>query len=258
MRKSISFRLIVAAILLIGIIAFTESCRKADKLPVAREQVIDTYQEWLTNNGQNLAKGTIQFNLRADSYIEGQLAWENSRVYKSGTREIIVIPFSFKTASFSKTSRILPALTKGELPLMVELYLKKDITGKIEGALKISAYKENADMAMRIKYTSAYTLDMKHIIDKEVVAGKICKLTIRDMADNSQRTESDNCEEISYTYSYIKECTGGMDNTTCVFKKRTVTRYRCYGTINGGNEETIDWIDNDDGGGGGWAEYEDE
>jgi len=145
---------------------------------------------------------------------------------------------------------------KGDLTLMFHIYLKKDKQGKIEGVLKISAYKDNFNTRLREKYTSAYTMGMQHIADKLVLPGGIYKLKLEEVDKATTSTENVvSCELKSYNYSYISHCTGGMDNTVCFIVKRIIKRYRCVGGLED-EVEVIDWIEDENG--GGWYEYDEE
>jgi len=193
----------------------------------------------------------------AASEIKGELNWKLAKLSKSGDDEILKVPYVFKGYSFSKNERILKS--GSDLPIMVDLMLRNDNKGNIEGFLKISAFKDNTNNSLREKYISYYTVGMKRIVDKLVTNSRVSQLKLVDVGIGvANRVTAQVCEELSYTVSYIESCTGGMNNTVCVFVKRTVKRMRCSETM---EHDPLEWsteLEPGEPGGGSWTEHDEE
>lgn len=212
-------------------------------------------KSWLMSNSKRLANGELSIALTENRIVVGVLSWDAASVTHFGNADIVKVPFVFKNA------RLLSPVESTDLPIMVNLYFKKENTGRIFAAVKISAFNNNSIGRNKEIYFSIYNTELENIAEKFTDSKNVYRISMRDVAstENSATSEANsNCEQLSYTQSYIVSCySGELNNTICSYKKRTVTRYRCYGETGGGEQEEIDWIDNEEPGGG-WSEYEEE
>lgn len=257
MKKTLSGIILLSIFYLIG-------CFKSDRLDKLTinesKQLKAEVKSWLKINSKKLANGKLNIALAENKIAIGELSWEAATITQKGNDQIIKVPFIFNQHSFSKNSRLLKTSNQTDLPIMVNLFFRKEFGGKISSVVKISAFNNGGVQGKKEMYFSIYDAELNHISEEYSDLKIVTKVRMRDevIDQNSASEASSDCQKLSYTQSYIVSCQPGeLDNVICSYKKRTVTRYRCYGDSGEGETEVIDWIDAGEPGGS-WSEYEEE
>lgn len=242
------FSAIILSLIVVG-------CIKNNNEILIIDSEIAEARTWLINSGGKHSDEMIHFQ-EDQRTVTGKLNWNLSKTYIVNGSKIIVVPFSFQGNSTSKNRRILKATSEDDLPKMVNLYLTKE-NGSYKLAVKISAYEIARDRTN--VYTTTFLINSGVVIEQlhDENGRHILRTSSLEVARSSGNSiATDNCQEISYNVTYNVSCTATtMENTTCIYYKREVTRYRCEPTYN--EEEVISWIEPDPYGGGTY-EYEEE
>lgn len=245
MKGTKKYGLILCSVLL-GLFA----CQKAIDVAANDNSEYKEYQDWLKTNGGIFSEEKIVLANQSNNKVSGELNWDQAKKMKnSNGDEIVVVPFNF-TQSVYKNRKVYNDVSVNEMPSIYSLLIKKDKNGLHDGRLRIRSYNESTAKGKRIfnnwyKLTGEYSC--AYLTEND---GK--NYTLYPVVGNA-RLNSANCEVTSTTSRYV-DCSGGMNNTTCVYFSRTTNRYHCTFESGGMPEEVQEFQPGE--GGGGWYEYE--
>jgi hypothetical protein len=232
---------IVTLLLLAVLIA---ACQKQLDYSNASMDSLVILKEWLSKEGGIFSGNKIVLGNRSnDVKVVGNLSWSEARLRKSGLDEILEVPFTFNQL-LQKNNKIYFESRNGELPSTYDLVIKKNKEGNIEAILRIRSFSIDSVKAKKI-FQNSYDLQGNHSSSYLTYSnGKHVQLHNNNIYQNKSNS---NCNMESTTTRMVN-CTGGMNNTTCIFYTRTTYTYHCDEPDYGQEMPPVWWLEGDSGG----------
>ena len=205
------------------------------------------YRTWVRQTNGIFSNEELVLQNQSGEKVSGKLSWSLASEFKNKAGEdILVVPFTFSKSVY-KNKKVYNDVPAKEHPSIYSIVIKKDKAGDFEARFRARSFIE--DVKGNQIVNTIYKLSGQPILSfVREEDGK--NYPLFDQPSNaSSRTNS--CDVTTSINRYV-ECSGGMNNTVCVFYSQVTVRYRC--TYEGTIPEEVQNFEPADG--GGWYEYE--